>query len=240
MFKNYFKIARRNLANNKVYSALNILGLATGMAVALMIGLWVYYQFSYDRFLRNYEQAYSVKLKANNNGIINVTASTPLPLADAIIQNVPGVKYVSQPNWIGGHLLMNGDKKIFQTGAIEDNNFLKIFQYPFLKGNSNTALQDAYSIVLIESTAKALFGNEDAMNKSVRFDDYHDLKVTGILKDIPANSTLQFNFIVPFSYAVQNFSWVKENLSNWRNNSFETFMALQPNVSYAQVEPTVT
>jgi len=237
MFKNYFKIARRNLANNKVYSALNILGLATGMAVALMIGLWVYYQFSYDRFLRNYEQAYSVKLKANNNGIINVTASTPLPLADAIIQNVPGVKYVSQPNWIGGHLLMNGDKKIFQTGAIEDNNFLKIFQYPFLKGNSNIALQDAYSIVLIESTAKALFGNEDAMNKSVRFDDYHDLKVTGILKDIPANSTLQFNFIVPFSYAVQNFSWVKENLSNWRNNSFETFVALQPNVSYAQVEP---
>ena len=237
MFKNYFKTAWRNLVNNKVYSALNILGLATGMSVALMIGLWVYYQFSYDRFLPNYEQAYSVKLKANNNGIINVTAATPLPLADAIKQNVPGIKYVSQPNWIGGHLLMNGDKKIFQTGAVEDNNFLKIFQYPFLKGNSNTALQDAYSIVLTESTAKALFGNEDAMNKSVRFDDYHDLKVTGILKDIPANSTLEFNFIVPFSYAVQNFSWVKENLSNWRNNSFETFVALEPNVSYAQVEP---
>ncbi|HYJ62926.1 MAG TPA: FtsX-like permease family protein [Parafilimonas sp.] len=132
---------------------------------------------------------------------------------------------------------MNGDKKIFQNGAMEGSDFLKIFQYPFLKGNSNTALQDAYSIVLTESTAKALFGNEDAMNKTVRFDNYHDLKVTGILKDIPSNSTLQFNFIIPFSYAVQNFSWVKENFSNWRNNSFETFVALQPNISYAQVEP---
>ncbi|HYJ62927.1 MAG TPA: ABC transporter permease [Parafilimonas sp.] len=77
------------MVNNKVYSALNILGLATGMAVALLIGLWVYYQFSYDRFLPGYEQAYSVKLKTDNNGIINVNASTPLPLADAIKQNVP-------------------------------------------------------------------------------------------------------------------------------------------------------
>jgi len=236
MFKNYFKTAWRGLIQNKAYSALNILGLATGMAVVLMIGLWVYYQFSYDRFLPGYEHVYSVKLKTNNNGVINVTASTPLPLADAIRQNIPGVSYVAQPNWVAQHLLMNGDKKIFQNGAMEGGDFLKIFQYPFLKGNRNTALQDPYSIVLTESTAKALFGNEEAMNKTVRFDNYHDLKVTGILKDIPSNSTLQFNYIVPFSYAVQNFSWVKENLSNWRNNSFETFVALQPNVSYAEVK----
>jgi putative ABC transport system permease protein len=236
MFHNYFKTAWRNLINNKVYSALNIVGLAAGMAVALLIGLWVYYQFSYDRFLPGYEQAYSVKLKTNNNGIINVDATTPLPLADAIKQNVPGVKYVAQPNWIGDHLLISGDKKIFQDGAIEGSDFLKIFQYPFLKGNSNTALRDAYSIVLTESTAKALFGNEDAMNKTVRFDNSHDLKVTGILKDIPSNSTLQFNFIVPFSYALQNYDWVSKDLLNWRDNSFETFVALQPNVSYAQVE----
>src|ERR1051326_8159186 len=107
MFRNYFKTAWRNLINNKVYSLLNILGLATGMAVALLIGLWVYYQFSYDRFLPGYDQAYSVKLKTNNNGIISVDGATPLPLADAIKQNVPGVKYVAQPNWIGNHLLSN-------------------------------------------------------------------------------------------------------------------------------------
>jgi len=240
MFQNYFKIAWRNIIRNKTYSVLNILGLSIGMAVSLLIGLWVYYQFSYDRFLPGYKQVYSVKLKTNNNGIINVDGATPLPLADAIKQNVPGVKYVAQPNWIASHLLTNGNKNIFQNGAIEGVDFLKIFQYPFLKGNSSTALQDPYSIVLTESTAKALFGNEDAMNKTVRFDKSHDLKVTGILKDVPSNSTLQFNFIVPFSYAVQNYSWVNENRLNWRNNSFETFVALQPNVSYAQVEAALS
>ena len=200
MFSNYFKTAWRSIIKNKTYSALNILGLATGMAVALMIGLWVYYQFSYDRFFPGYNQVYSVKLKTNNNGIVSVGGSTPYPLADAIKQSVPGVKYVAQPNWIGSHLLTNGDKKIFQSGAIEGSDFLNIFQYPFLEGNSNTALQDAYSIVLTESTAKALFGNEGAMNKTVRFEESHDLKVTGILKDIPSNSTLQFNFIIPFRH----------------------------------------
>src|SRR5215468_3891799 len=92
MFRNYFKTAWRNLINSKIYSALNILGLATGMAVALLIGLWVYYQFSYDRFLPGCSQVYGVKLKTNNNGIISVDGATPLPQADAIRQNAPGVK----------------------------------------------------------------------------------------------------------------------------------------------------
>ena len=239
MFKNYVKTAWRGLLKNKAYSAINILGLATGMAVSLMIGLWVYYQFSYDRFLPGYQEAYSVKLRTSNNGIINVDAGTPLPLAEAIKQNVPGIKYVSQPNWIASHLLSNGKKKIFQNGAIEGIDFLKIFQYPFLEGNSNTALQDPYSIVLSQSTAKALFGNEDAMNKTVRFDNSQNLKVTGILKDLPSNSTLQFNYIVPFSYALQNYSWLSKDMDNWRDNSFETFVALEPNVSYDQVDPVL-
>ena len=127
MFRNYFKTAWRSLLKNKVYSTLNILGLATGMAVALLIGLWVYYQFSYDRFLPGYEQAYSVKLKTNNNGIINVDGATPLPLADAIKQNVPGIKYVSQPNWASDHLLSNGEKKIFRMAQSKAVIFLKFF-----------------------------------------------------------------------------------------------------------------
>jgi len=114
-----------------------------------------------------------------------------------------------------------------------------MFQYPVIEGNANTALKDAYSIVLTESTAKALFGKEDAMNKTVRFDNYRDLKVTGILKDVPPNSTLQFNYIVPFSYAVQNYDWVNQTRTNWRNNSCQTFVALQPHVSYAQVEQQI-
>jgi putative ABC transport system permease protein len=237
MFKNYFKTVWRGLIKNKTYSVLNIFGLATGMGVGLLIGLWVYYQFSYDRFLPGYQQVYSVQIKYNNNGEINVGQSTPLPLPDALKTEIPEIKYVAQTDWMGFHSLVIGDKKLYKRGAIAGSDFLKIFQYPFLKGNANAALQDPYSIVLTESTAKALFGNEDPMNKTLRYDNIHNLKVTGILKDVPSNSTLQFSFIVPFSYKMQNDNKVKNNLTNWRDKSFKTFIALQSNVTYAQIEP---
>jgi putative ABC transport system permease protein len=236
MIKNYFKIAWRNLKNNKVYSTVNILGLATGMSVALLIGLWVYYQFSYDRFLPGYQQVYQVRNKYNNNGKIDVGPATSLPLAEALKKEIPAIKYVAQTDWMGKHSLIVGDKKLYQGGAMAGADFLKIFQYPLLKGNADIMLKDPYSIVLTESMAKALFGNDDPMNKTVRFDNSNDLKVTGVLKDIPSSSTLQFNFIVPFSYCIQNYDWVKPRLTNWRDKSYQTFVALQPNVSYAQVE----
>ena len=237
MFKNYFKTAWRNLINNKVYSALNILGLATGMAVALIIGLWVYYQFSYDRFLSGYQQAYSVKFKYNNNGEIDVGSATCLPLAETLKKDIPGIRYATQTDWMGPHSLVVGDKKLYSGGAMAGSDFLKIFRYPLLKGNVDVVLKDPYSIVLNETTAKALFGNEDPVNKIVRIDNSHDLKVTGVLRDVPSNSTLQFNYIVPFSYYFQNYDWVKNDVANWNDNSFQTFVALQPNVSYAQIEP---
>jgi putative ABC transport system permease protein len=239
MLRNFFKTAWRNLVNNRVYSALNILGLATGMAVALLIGLWVYYQVSFDRFLPDYERVYIVMNRYNNNGKMEAGEATSLPLADALKKEVPGIKYVAQADWLGKHSLVVGDKKLYPAGAMAGADFLKIFQYALLKGNVNVVLNDPYSIVLTESTAKALFGTEDPINKMVRFDNASNLKVTGILKDVPANSSLQFKFIVPFTYCLQNYGWVKSNIGNWRDKSFQTFVALEPNVSYAQVAPKI-
>jgi putative ABC transport system permease protein len=237
MFKNYFKTAWRNLVNNKVYSALNILGLATGMAVALVIGLWVYYQFSYDRFLPGYQQLYQARFKYVENGEIQTQNSVCLPLADALKRDIPGVKYVVQTDWMGQHGLVAGDRKLYLKGAMAGSDFLKLFQYPLREGNAETVLKDPYSIVITQSTAKGLFGNEDPINKTVNLDNTHELKVTGVLKDVPGNSTLQFNFIVPFAYYMQNNDWVKRAALAWDNNSFQIFVALQPNVSYGEVEP---
>src|SRR4051812_13270184 len=117
MITNFLKIAWRNLKSNKVYSLLNILGLATGMAVALVIGLWVYYQFSYDRFLPGYKQAYRIKNKYNNDGRIEVGDATSLPLADALRKEIPGVKYVARTDWMGKHSLVTGEKKLYQNGV---------------------------------------------------------------------------------------------------------------------------
>jgi ABC-type antimicrobial peptide transport system permease subunit len=240
MLKNYFKTAWRNLLNNKTYSAINILGLAAGMAVALLIGLWVYNEYSYDRFLPEHEQVYRVKRNFDSNGDTLTFSTTSLKLAEALRTQIPEIEYVVESDWMGQHGLKVGEKKIFLRGGQSGSDFLKVFQYPLLKGNANSVLNDPYSIVLTESTAKALFGNDDPINKMVRFDNKDELKVTGILKDFPANSTFQLNWIVPFSYIEQTNPRVKANRTgSFGGNSYQIFVKLKPGVTLAQVAPKV-
>ncbi len=210
MIKNYFKTAWRSLIKNKGYSVLNILGLATGMGVAMLIGLWVYYQFSYDKFLPDYGQVYQVKRNFYGNG-----------------DTVTG--------------LMAGDKKFYLEGGMVAKEFLKIFQYDLLEGNQNSVLQNPYSIVLTQSIATALFGKEDPLNKTVRLDNKNDLKVTGILKDISANSTLQFKYLVPFSYLENTDSFVKNARTagfGWTN--FMTVVKLKHGISSENIARKLT
>jgi len=237
MLKSYFRTAWRNLVQNKGYSALNILGLATGMAVALLIGLWVYYQCSYDRFLPGYGQVYQVQYRSVRNGDITTQSSVSLLLEGVMKSDIPEIKYIAQADWMGPHGLVVGDKRIYLGGGMVGEDFLHVFQYPLLRGEAGGVLKEMYSIVLTESTAKSLFGGEDPMGRMVKIDNAHDLKVTGILKDLPGNSSLQFNYLVPFSYLVQTSAWVKQASTTWDNNSFQTFVALRPGVSYARVEP---
>ena len=240
MLKNYFKAAWRSLQKNKAYSTLNIFGLATGMGVALIIGLWVYYQYSYDTFLPDYKQVYQLRRNFYGNGDTLTYGGTSLKLANVIRSQVPEIQYVVETDGFGMHGLMVADKKLYIRGGQVADNFLKIFQYELLKGNANSVLNNPYSIVLTQSTAKVLFGKEDPLNKIVRFDNKNDLKVTGVLKDIPSNSTLQFSYLVPFSYWESTDSWVKLARTKgfgWTN--FMTFVKLKPGIPYAQVAPKI-
>jgi len=240
MLKNYFKAAWRSLQKNKAYSTLNIFGLATGMGVALIIGLWVYYQYSYDTFLPDYKQVYQLRRNFYGNGDTLTYGGTSLKLANVIRSQVPEIQYVVETDGFGMHGLMVADKKLYIRGGQVADNFLKIFQYELLKGNANSVLNNPYSIVLTQSTAKVLFGKEDPLNKIVRFDNKNDLKVTGILKDIPSNSTLQFSYLVPFSYWESTDSWVKLARTKgfgWTN--FMTFVKLKPGIPYAQIAPKI-
>jgi len=242
MFRNYLKIAWRNMLYNKGYSALNIVGLAAGMAVALIIGLWVVDQYSYDRFLPNYKQAYQVEMNftSQHNGTTTQT-SIALPLVEVLRKEVPGVQYVAEADNVGkmNHDLLVGDKKLYLQGGAVGPDFFKILQYPFIKGNANSALKDIYSIVLTESTAKALFGNADAMGKTVRFDNAQGMTVTGIIRDIPQNATLRFNYLTPFAYSEATQSWIKDGRTKWTYNSFNAFVSLAPGASYAQIAPKI-
>jgi len=239
MIKNYFKTAWRNILNNKVYSAINVFGLAIGMAVTLIIALWVYREYSYNSFLPNYKNVYQVRLNHNVEGNVVNMNTVSLPLADVLRKEIPEIKYVAETDWNDKHSLMNGETKLYLPGMRTASDFLKIFQYPLLKGDANTVLNDPYSIILTESAAKSLFGNDDIINKTIRYDNKYDLKVVGILKDLPVNSSLQFKYLIPFTFREQTTGWVKEARTQWGNNSFQLFVTLQPNVSYAQLEPKI-
>ncbi len=240
MFKNYLKTAWRNITRTIGYSLLNVVGLAIGMSVALLIGLWVYDQYSYDKFLPEYQSVYRVQRNFDSNGDTLTFQTTSLKLADALRTQIPEIEYVAESDWTGSHGLNVGDKKLYINGAESGTDIFKIFKYPFLEGNVNTAFKDAYSIVLTQSLAKSLFGNEDAMNKTVRYDNAHDLKVTGITKDIPRNATFSFNYIVPSSYAyATNPSKKTDGLRSFGNNNLQIFVKLKPGISYAQVAPKI-
>lgn len=240
MLKNYFKTAWRNIKRSPGYSSLNVLGLATGMAVALLIGLWVYEQYSYDRFLPDNDRLYRVQRNFDSNGDTLTFQTSSLKLADALRNQVPEIEYVAESDWMGSHGLMVGDKKLYLDGGQTGTDFLKMFRYPLLQGTASTVFRDAYSIVLTESTAKALFGNEDPMGKMVRFDNRHNLKVTGLLKDLPAHSTIRFNYLVPFTYMEQTQPEVQQRRTgSFSGNAYQIFVKLKPGIPYESVYPKI-
>jgi putative ABC transport system permease protein len=240
MLKSYLKTAWRNLTRNKVYSALNIVGLGAGMAVALLIGLWVSNEYSFDRFLPGYQQLYQVELNSTSekDGEHTQTA-TSLPLAAVLRKDFPEIAAVAESDFFGQHDLLVGDKKLYSDGGMIGQDFLTMFRYPLLKGDPASALKDPYSIVLTSSMSKALFGDTDPIGKTVRIDNDHDVKVTGILQDIPKNSSLQFNYLIPFSYKIATEDWMKDAVKSWYNNSFQIFVALKPGADLARLAPKI-
>ncbi|MEP2667610.1 MAG: ABC transporter permease [Cyclobacteriaceae bacterium] len=236
MLKNYLKIAIRSLMKNSVYSFINITGLAVGIACSILILLWVNDETSYDTFHPKYDRLYQVWTNAHFDGKINSWISVPQPLKDALKEDISDIKNAAVSEWGGNHLLTVGENKINQRGYFVSSEFLEMFEFPLLKGSAETVLDEPYSIVLTESAAKTLFGDEDPINKFIRMDSDGDVKVTGVLKDIPDNSSFEFDYLVPFSFMLATQSWAREAQDNWGNSSFQVFVELPEGTSKAQVD----
>jgi putative ABC transport system permease protein len=236
MIRNYFKTAWRNLINNKAYSTLNILGLAVGMGIALLIGLWVQYQYNYDRSYTGYQQVYQAHIGFVRNGEKMQMDATAPPMSKALADEIPEVEYAVHTDW-GSHGLVVGENKVYLKGALPGADFFKVFPAAVVKGDLATALKEPYSIVLTASAAKALFRDVDPIGKLVRIDNAHDLAVTAVINDVPDNATLKYSFVVPFNYLVQTNDWVRKASTDWNANGFETFVRLKPNTTYAQIVP---
>ncbi|HXO76083.1 MAG TPA: ABC transporter permease, partial [Puia sp.] len=215
---------------------MNIAGLAAGMAVALLIGLWVYDQSSFDKFLPGHQQAYQVRFRYSDNGVIRTQPMMCIPLAAALKNDIPEVAHTAMSFGPAGLDLNVGDRRIAVDAIIAGEEFLEIFQFPIVKGNAKDALKDVYSIVLTESVAKALFGTTDVLDRQVRSSNGDNLRVTAVIKDLPGNSTMKFNSITPFS-AFASGGWVKAATTHWDHCFFPMYLSLQPGATYAQVEP---
>lgn len=240
MSMHYFSNSFRNLRRNRMYTVLNIAGLSVGIACTLFILLWVSDEMSYDGFHANKKELYQLWSNEKLDQGIQSSPAMSLPLEKEIREKVAGIKYVIPVDWGFQHLLSYGDKKLRKKSYYAGEHFLDMFSFPLRSGSSKMALSDPNNVLITQSLANALFAKDDPMGKVIEMDNKVSLKVSGVLEDVPANSTFQFDFLVPFSNYIANNGWVKNAESQWDNRSFRLFMQLEPNVSASQVERAIT
>jgi putative ABC transport system permease protein len=236
MIKNYLKTAWRNLIKNKVNSFINIAGLSVGMAVAILIGLWIWDELSFNQYHQNYNRIAQVEQNLKNNGNIDTWGATPYPLANELRKNYgSNFKAVVMAAGFGNHLLSLGDKKLNKTGVYFEPQGPEMLTLKMLKGTRD-GLKDPYSVLISASNAKAYFGDADPMNKVLKIDNKLDVKVTGVYEDLPRNSTFaDVSFIAPWQLYFNNTEWVRTAADPWRPNAFQIFVQLIDNTSFADV-----
>ncbi|MFT3935010.1 MAG: ABC transporter permease [Chitinophagaceae bacterium] len=234
MLKNYFKIAFRNLWKRKGYSFINILGLTIGMASAILILLWIQNELSYDRFYKKSDRLYSMYNRDKFNGEMWAWNSTPKVMAPTLKHDYPEVEDAVRYNSVT-FLTTVGEKKFNIRGAFADSGFLSMFDFPLLSGNVAQSLVGNYNIVLTQKTAKKLFGNENAMGKTVLIDSNANFTVSAVLKDLPNNTTFDFEYLLPWSY-MKKIGWDDDY---WGNNSVTTYITLKPGTSHEAFDKKV-
>jgi putative ABC transport system permease protein len=224
MLKNYFKIAYRNLLRQKGYSFINIFGLATGMACSILILLWVQDELSYDRFHANAENVYRITVEVNDLK----AAISPAPLGRALEAGMPEVKKTTRVK--EAESLFEAGGKKFQEKQVfyADSTFFDLFSFPFLQGDPSTALTNSNGLLLTESTARKYFGDENPVGKTIRKSNKFAFTVVGVLQDLPANSHLQFDFLLPMSHLALTDANLREN--HWDNFDYFTYVQLQDGV----------
>lgn len=229
MIKNYFKTAWRNLVKNKLYSIINIGGLAIGMTVSFMLLLYVYNEFSFDKFNTNNDRLYQIFRNQPSNGEINTGTATPEPLAPALQKDLPEIEKTARANWPYDVLINYKNKAIKLSTMSADASLFDMFSFDFIYGNRNSALSDISAIVLTQSGAKALFGNINPVGQIIKFDNKYPLKVSAVIKDNPQNSTFQFKALISWKTLESQQQWIKG--SGWGNYSYLTYVLLKPHAS---------
>ncbi len=221
MIFNYLKIAFRNIIRHKAFAFINIAGLAIGMACSIFILLWVQNELSYDRFHKNADEIY--RITASLGDFKAAVNTSPMP--PELKRKIPAVKNFVRLSDINQDVLEVGTKKFEEKRIFyADSTFLQVFSFPLLRGNPATALNRPGSVLITRDMAKKYFGDEDPMGKTLRMDNKDNISVTGVLENIPVNSHLQFDFIMPMSTIAQTNQDLRDN--KWDNFDFYSYIVL--------------
>ncbi|MFA6980051.1 MAG: ABC transporter permease [Ignavibacteriaceae bacterium] len=200
MLKNYFKVALRNLLNQKFYSVINIVGLSIGITAYILVGLYIKQDFSYDKYHKNAEQIYRIEFSISQSGQTSYSAQTPALLGPTLKNVYPEIKKFSRIYFSEHNLVKVGEMKNYEDRiSYADSTFFEIFSYEAIVGNKTQFLKKANSIILTESTAKKYFGNENPLGKELEINNKYRFEVTGVIKDVPINSHFKFDFLATYS-----------------------------------------
>jgi putative ABC transport system permease protein len=244
MIRNYLKIAWRNLLKNKAHTFINVTGLSVGMAVAMLIGLWIWDELSFNKYFQNYDRIVQVMQHQTFNGVVGTQTAIPIPLGTKLRQDYTGdnkdFKYVVLSTWFGDHILSHGNKKLTQSGAYMQPEVPDLLTLKMLKG-SRKALNDPTSIIISATAAKVIFGNTDPMNQMVKIDNNWSVKVAGIYEDIPQGTDFKdLTFIAPWNLYLTTEPWIqKYAATKWGNNSWQIFAQLNPNADAGKVSARI-
>lgn len=239
MFKLNLKIALRNLWKNKTSSFINVIGLAIGLAACLTLLLYVSYEWNFDKQAKNWRNVYvaMTNVPGEGNKIAGTFNGSTTALGPLLKEKLPEVKYVVRMDYGKKSLIANGRNSYKKNSKFAEPDILKLYDYEFIAGDPQTALTNPLSVILTESTAKILFGTADVLNKSVRYQDKENLTITGIIKDLPENSSNRFDFLMPWSF----YEIVDDSAKdlNWTNYSFVTMVSLNPEANIELVNRKV-
>lgn len=240
MFRNYLKIALRNLRRHKVFSFINIFGLAVGMACCIVILLWIQDEVSFDKFHEKKERIHKVYSEIQHtDGRTEIHTSTSFyPLARVLKEESPDVVDAVRYHSVQNMLIRFGEKSLpNNTVALADTSFFNIFSFSFVKGNPETALAERFSVVVTEEMSQKYFGSEDPIGKVLNVNNQIDLQVTGVIKNPPQNSFLQFDCVAPF---ILYFGANGTEPKHWGGNPLTTFVLLHENARANEVGQKVT
>ena len=237
MIRNYFLVAIRNIARKKVFTFLNVAGLAIGMAASLLILLWVQDELSYDRFNKKGEHIYRVEEDQFYSGARYHVTVTPQPSGPVWKEKIPEIVEQARINRLPRILFRNGDRVFFESSIVaSDSGLFNMFTLPLLRGDPATALSAPYSIVLSEKLAKKYFGDANPLGMNLTLENRFQFMVTGVMKEIPENSIFTFEAVIPFSFLRE----IGALSNSWGNNSILTFVELAEGSDLESVNKKLT